>query len=252
MDVSVVVPAYRATGFITRAIDSALSQTGVQLEVIVVDDACPDRTGDFVREHYAGSEGVRVLGLATNGGPAVARNRGFEEAAGDWIAVLDADDAYEQGRLEHLIRQAETLEADIIADNVRVYYPATQTRSEPRLQSISRPEPIDVYKFVEGARPGRADMDLGLLKPIFRRDWMRAASLQYPRGVRHGEDFELYFRALMEGARFYIVPEAGYLWTSRQSGMSQTVTDYPSQVAQARRLQGDATARSTSKRAREI
>lgn len=239
MDVSVVMPAYRAAGFIWRAIDSALSQADVSVEVVVVDDACPDHTGDRVEERYHDTPLVRVVRLPANGGPGVARNAGFKAARGRWIAVLDADDAFEPGRLRRMLDQAAEFGADVVGDNVRVYDAATGSLSEPKLKSLTVPGQLDVYSFVDGSRPGRGDLDLGLLKPIFNRARLARLGTEYPDDVRHGEDFEFYLAVIRAGARFFVVPEAGYLWTSRQSGMSQTLVDYSQQVVRVRLLQAD-------------
>lgn len=237
VDVSVVVPAYRAAEFVGRAIDSALGQTGVSVEVVVVDDACPEGTGDAVERQYADRNEVRVLRQPHNQGPSAARNAGIDAARGTWVAVLDADDAYEPGRLAHLVRSGVQHDADVVADNVRFLDVATGERSEPRLRSVTGPTLLDVHALAAGGRPGTGELDLGLLKPCYRRDFLDRSALRYPEDVRHGEDFLYYVALVQAGARFLVLPEAGYLWTLRSSGHSRTHVDYLSQVTDTRRLQ---------------
>jgi cellulose synthase/poly-beta-1,6-N-acetylglucosamine synthase-like glycosyltransferase len=98
--ISVVIPAYNAEKSLRRAIDSVLAQTRPVYDVIVVDDGSRDDTA-AVGEVYGGA--VRVIRQA-NAGPGAARNRGAEAAQGEWIALLDADDAWLPQKLE---RQAE-------------------------------------------------------------------------------------------------------------------------------------------------
>ncbi len=98
--ISVVIPAYNSAGFIGSAIESVLSQTLPATEVIVVDDGSSDNTAEVVSKYPAP---VRLIRQA-NGGPAAARNHGIREAVGDWIGLLDADDAWLPTKLE---RQAE-------------------------------------------------------------------------------------------------------------------------------------------------
>ena len=89
---SVVIPAYNYASFLSRAIDSVLAQPGDDFEIIVVDDGSTDDTpvvGGRYRQEYP--ERVRYL-RQENGGPAKARNRGIEEARGDFLIFLDADD----------------------------------------------------------------------------------------------------------------------------------------------------------------
>lgn len=87
--VSIIIPAYNAAPFIEQALDSALSQKGAPAtEVIVVDDCSVDGTRDIVSRR----EGVRLLLNTHNSGPSVARNRGIQEAKGEYVYFMDADD----------------------------------------------------------------------------------------------------------------------------------------------------------------
>ncbi len=86
--VSIVIPTYNYGKFIAKAIDSALSQKGVETDVIVVDDASTDNTMDVLRA-YEGR--IRVF-RQDNGGVSRARNLGIENARYELIAFLDADD----------------------------------------------------------------------------------------------------------------------------------------------------------------
>src|SRR5215471_10914661 len=103
MTVSAIIPAYNAERWIARAIESVLSQTRPVDEIIVVDDGSTDKTAAVVagfgeRVHY-----IRQ----TNGGPAKARNTGMQAAAGEWLALLDADDWSLPRRIELELQAAE-------------------------------------------------------------------------------------------------------------------------------------------------
>jgi glycosyltransferase involved in cell wall biosynthesis len=94
--VSVIIPAYNAEACVDTAIKSALGQTVSPLEVLVVDDGSRDRTAEVAA---AFGPPVRVIRQA-NAGPAAARNHGAREARGEWLALLDADDAWKPRKLE--------------------------------------------------------------------------------------------------------------------------------------------------------
>jgi len=97
MDISVIIPSYKAGDTIRATLDSVCEQTRPPLEIVVVDDHSPDDTCTVI-EHYIaehrGAPAIRLLRQSQNGGPAVARNRGIREAHGDWIAFLDSDDRW--------------------------------------------------------------------------------------------------------------------------------------------------------------
>jgi len=111
--ISVVMPAYRSAGTIVEALRSVVAQEltteGTEIaEVIVVDDCSPDSTCEIVEEWNRatvhGAPSLRLVRLPKNGGPAVARNAGIREAKGEWIAFLDADDAWLPERLDVQMR----------------------------------------------------------------------------------------------------------------------------------------------------
>ena len=92
--ISVVVPAWRAEKTLAATLDSILSQTWRELEVLVVDDASPDGTLALAQSYAAKEPRVRVIAQPENGGVSKARNRGVREARGEWIAFLDSDDLW--------------------------------------------------------------------------------------------------------------------------------------------------------------
>jgi glycosyltransferase involved in cell wall biosynthesis len=94
LPVSLVIPAFRAEAQIAAAIASVTAGDHVPAEIVVVDDASPDRTGEI-----AAALGARVLRLPCNAGPAAARNAGVAAATQPWVAFLDADDAWLDGKL---------------------------------------------------------------------------------------------------------------------------------------------------------
>jgi len=92
--VSLIIPAYCAQAHLADAITSVTAQACVPAEIIVVDDASPDNTSEI-----AAALGARVIRLAQNAGPAAARNAGVDAATLPWIAFLDADDVWLDGKL---------------------------------------------------------------------------------------------------------------------------------------------------------
>ncbi len=96
MNVSVIIPTHNRADLLPRALNSVLAQTLPPGEIILVDDGSTDRTGDLIRQQYPT---VRYLRQACRGVSA-ARNLGIAAARGDWIALLDSDDAWLPGKLQ--------------------------------------------------------------------------------------------------------------------------------------------------------
>jgi glycosyltransferase involved in cell wall biosynthesis len=97
--VSVIIPCYNYARFLPAAIDSALSQVGIGVEVIVVNDASTDNSADVARSYAARDARLTLIDHKTNTGHVVAYNDGFDVATGDYIVRLDADDVLTPGSL---------------------------------------------------------------------------------------------------------------------------------------------------------
>jgi glycosyltransferase involved in cell wall biosynthesis len=104
--VSVVMATYNGERFIGAAIDSILAQTHSNFELIVVDDASTDATSGILAAFT--DPRLRVIHSPANNGVARARNRGFDCARGDYIALLDHDDLSHPTRLARQVEYLET------------------------------------------------------------------------------------------------------------------------------------------------
>lgn len=97
--VTVVVPCYNYGHFLAECIDSILTQTGVALEILVVDDASPDGSQEVARGMAAQHPEVSVIAHATNAGHIATYNEGLAHATGDYVILLSADDLLAPGAL---------------------------------------------------------------------------------------------------------------------------------------------------------
>jgi glycosyltransferase involved in cell wall biosynthesis len=102
--VSIITPSYNSEKFIKDTIGSVLSQTYKNWEMIIVDDVSPDNSNEIIEEYCKKDSRIKLIKLAKNSGPAVARNRAIQEAKGRYIAFLDADDLWKSEKLEKQIK----------------------------------------------------------------------------------------------------------------------------------------------------
>ncbi|WP_026803579.1 glycosyltransferase family 2 protein [Aliarcobacter lanthieri] len=100
IEVSIITPSYKSERFITQTIESVLSQTHQDWEMIIVDDLNPDNANEIIEEYCKKDNRIKLIKLEKNSGPAVARNKAIEESKGRYIAFLDADDLWKPEKIQ--------------------------------------------------------------------------------------------------------------------------------------------------------
>lgn len=111
--VSIITPAYKASGTIGATIQSVLAQTYSHWELLIGEDCSPDDTREVVASWAASDPRVRLITLPENGGPAAARNAAIAHARGRWLAFLDADDLWLPEKLSRQLEFHRTTAAKI-------------------------------------------------------------------------------------------------------------------------------------------
>ena len=201
---SVIIPLYNKAPYIRKALESVLAQTYTDYEVIVVDDGSTDDSARIAEEYIREVKGAENSGAETNAynlspinyklirqansGVSAARNNGVAQAAGDYIAFLDADDWWEPTYLERMAQLIEDYpEAGLYACNY-VYY-------KPGKTHVALDIPTGYINYPKAYYEGGA-------MPV----WTGAAIMHrtvfdemggFPLGIKLGEDFLLWAKTAM-------------------------------------------------------
>ncbi|SFH10909.1 glycosyltransferase [Sulfitobacter dubius] len=218
--VSVIMANYNCAPYLVRAIQSVLDQTHGNLELLISDDGSSDDSLAVVRKAMSRDARVLLICAAAATGPGPARNRAFDAATGDWIAICDADDIMHPERLERLLRAAHALEADMLADDLIYFGKDPLERHKTLLQKVALqvPQVIDAVTMASGTLCGVRNLSLGYLKPLIRRSAL--GGLRYDSELTIDEDYDLYLRLLVSGARFVVIPDAMYLYRRHAKSIS--------------------------------
>jgi len=192
--VSVIMAAYNTRGFVSTALDSVFAQTYHDFQIIVTDDASTDGTAEILKS-YKDSRLI-VLRNETRRGAAFSRNRAMEEATGEYLAVLDADDFWAPDKLE---AQVAFMNEHPKAAGVGSYVYETDETGK-RIRAVRFP----VY-------PGQIRCSTFFRCTIvhssimLRRSFMTDNDLQYNETFPGSHDFELWSRAVFAGD-FHHIP----------------------------------------------
>jgi len=204
-NVSVVIPTYNRAEKVRKCVESVLAQSFTDLEIIVVDDGSSDKTeqtlqhafGDRIRYYFQPNQGVSV-----------ARNKGIEEARGEWIAFLDSDDLWEHGKLEAQLKALQQFgpECGACYTDVRFFnHLETRTMFQLAEDNYRHENAMGVNREVLRllVRPGGAGMVVCLSSLLASREAIITMGGFDP-SLLYSEDSEFMFRLAMHTGFCYV------------------------------------------------
>jgi succinoglycan biosynthesis protein ExoO len=224
--VSVIMANYNGARFLSDAIDSVLAQTLGDLELIICDDCSTDDSAGIIERYQSADHRVRLLRNETNSGPAAARNRAIAAATGTWLAIVDSDDVMHPSRLEFLIASARRDGADIVADDMLVFYDGNERPSRGLLSGpyAKMPFSVDLADFIRSNAFYSNGAGLGYLKPVIRAKRLRQVSVRYDETLTIGEDYDLVCRLLASGLAYRVYPRQLYYYRKHGGSISHRLS----------------------------
>ncbi len=195
--ITVIIPAYNAEKTICRSIDSALLQNDIDIEIIIINDCSSDSTESVIRNRYSAYKNIKLLKTRRNSGPSVARNMGIENATGNWIALLDADDWFAKNRLSILYKNALEYDLDFIADSYHLCSSENTTPHSVCFTIFSKPDSLKVISSSQFVSKG-----LGSVKPVIKKEFLDNTGIRFNPLVWRGEDMMFFVTLLINNAHF--------------------------------------------------
>ena len=218
--VSIITPAYKAADFLATAVRSALNQTEQSFELIIVDDCSPDSTRAVLADLAAKDARIRPIYLDQNGGAAHALNRATDAARGRWVALLDADDWYATDRLQRLLDAAEATNVAMVADNQYMFDAKAGRTVGTAWPASGGRRTLGLEDFLAATDPTAA-FDLGMLKPVFRTDFIRDHNVVYREYSRHGYDYLVLLDFFVAGGQALLLDEPFYYYLQPYGTLSR-------------------------------
>lgn len=204
---SIIMPLYNKALYVRKAVESVVSQSYSDWELIVVDDGSNDGSAEIV----AGitKPRIRLIQLENNVGVSMARNNGVAASQGDYLCFLDADDWWESTFLEEMAKfVTEFPDAGIYGTNYTI---VNETKRKTRVAQIG---------VEEGFTKGYINYCQAYAKTMYMPLWTGAVCIPrkvfdemegFPKGIKLGEDFILWIHiALKHKVAFLNKPLAYY------------------------------------------
>ncbi len=227
--VSVIIPVYNKEKYIADTLHSVLNQSFQDLEVIAVNDGSQDRSFEILRQIALQDDRLRIIDIP-NGGVSHARNVGLEQAKGEWIQFLDADDRMDDRYLSQAIAIAEKQQADILFSNF-----IKENEKREVVESVAGPEAgsCDQAQLCDCfARWQYENGFFGFISnKLFHRELWETSGARFPEGTTLAEDLDFFVRLYpsVQNAYFWHGNSFYYLQTN-ENYMSRTTVDYCTQI----------------------
>ncbi|WDV07469.1 glycosyltransferase [Lysinibacillus irui] len=211
MKVSIITPVYNAEKYIDNSIESVLNQTYQDFELIIVNDGSTDNSAQNIKKYLFDSR-IKYY-LQENKGESAARNKGIEEAQGEFIAFLDADDLYQPTKIEEQINYFNQYkDIDVVYTDVQII--DEKGRNQGVLKSeeiISTQDNFLANMLYRQLIPGPAAI-------MLRRKCIESG-IRYPENYSNAEDY-LFTIQLSQHFNFGYLPKKLYSYRRHDSNLT--------------------------------
>ncbi len=204
ISISIIIPVYNQKNYIRQCLDSVLSQTIVDKEVICVDDGSTDGT-DIILEQYKKTNENLIIVKQENKGPAAARNLGIAMARGEFVHFMDSDDYYADiSVLEHMYNAAIQNNVDICGGTIELLWDGVRQPLKHNYANTAFENNgiIEYRDFQESYYHPRY---------IFRKDLLERNNIRYP-DYKVYEDPPFLVHAMLAAGSFYALKESVYVY----------------------------------------
>ena len=213
---SVIIPIYNTAAYLCRCVDAVLSNEGIDMEIILVDDGSTDDSPALCDQYATRDTRIKVL-HAPNGGPATAKNRGLELATGDYVAMIDSDDEVKGDMFVKLVQLAREQDADVVCCHYEERYDdgcIRQLKYTHRQYTYNRKEAL--HEFL-----AKGLIHTQCWTKIYRRSLLVAHGIQNEGGLMTDEDFLFNMEVLARAERVCVCDEPLYIYSMRSQSLSK-------------------------------
>lgn len=210
--ISVIVPVYNAAEYLSDTLESILTQTCTNLEVICVNDGSTDNSLNILEEYKKKDPRIIILNTP-NKGPGGARNEGISVATGEYLTFCDADDYLPTYSLEVRLREALEKKADIVVGNYREIFPTGEIKNSPPLSEMK-----DGFWMIYAS-------SVVLWNKLYKTKFIRQCNIEFL-SLKQGEDRVYITELYTHNPSIAAVSDNVYDWIRRPDiGASLSYTD---------------------------
>ncbi len=183
---SIITPVYNSAKYLDECIESILSQSFRDIELILIDDGSTDNSFEICRRYSESDDRIRVKSV-TNGGPASARNHGLDMAKGEYVMFVDSDDWIDAGSLEALMLE---MRSDLLYFGMKTVAESGRVELSYPVTNVSRYIDNDtaIDTTIAGLLNPNCDVAGYVGNKIFKNQIIQENHLRFNIAMRLGED----------------------------------------------------------------
>ena len=231
-NISVIVPVYNAASFLKQSIESLLTQTYKEFELILVDDGSKDDSGKICDDFATMDSRIKVV-HQKNAGASEARNTGIVASSCELITFVDADDAISREYLECLI--ADYLKAvapDFVIQGMIQKWPDHDTTFQMRngVYDFSLNQSAQFFEHV------KINDFSGPYCKLYRRSILDTHNIRFSQNIIYGEDFDFMLRYLMRCKVVVTSSATNYYYIMHEGSVSSKIYEFDKELSGLRQL----------------
>lgn len=215
--VSFIVPVYNTQDYLARCLDSLLSQTLNDIEIVVVNDGSPDDSAEIIAKYAGMDNRVRVV-EKPNGGLSSARNAGMDVACGDIIDFVDSDDYVEPNLAEFLVDVFAREHPEIVVFGAEC---EPVELASKRIRQLLSPK-AQVFESFDPALLFSANAQPYVWRVAYSRELIERESLRFAENVRFAEDVVFQFESYPLSKKTILVPDKLYHYVMQEKSLTHT------------------------------
>lgn len=220
--VSVIIPVYNVEAFLPDCLDSVLSQTLKEIEVICIDDASPDDCGRILDDYAAKDNRMKVFHLDQNHRQGYGRNLGLKNAAGEYVYFLDSDDMIVPEAMEGLYEIAKKDNLDAIFFDTQTIFNSDELEAQFSERTDIR-EGIYPDKVVDGrelfdAFVSQNEWQVFVQRQFWRREFLANEGICFPENAEHEDQF-FSFAGTLAAKRARYIRKAYFIRRCRENSV---------------------------------
>jgi glycosyltransferase involved in cell wall biosynthesis len=222
--VSIVVPIYNVERYLNECVDSILRQTLKDIEIILIDDGSPDRSGEIIDE-YAKKDKRVIAVHQENSGYSKAVNRGIDMARGEYIGIIESDDFIEDDMYESLYKNAKKNKTEVTKGLFYIYHSRPSVGSSHNIL-YRNPNGIDLRFAPDGVFnpvdwPRIIGFHASIWSSIYRADFIKKIKIPETAGASY-QDFPFMTEVFCKAKRVSVVKRPFVHWRNDEGQGNST------------------------------